>query len=69
MDRIFEIFKFRKEVAIPLIINVKEQIVIGSTWSFHFTYLTKEQKEILEFGIDCGFGERNSLGFGFVNVK
>jgi len=69
IDRIFEIFKFRKEVAIPLIINGKEQIVIGSTWSFHFTYLTKEQKEILEFGIDCGFGERNSLGFGFVNVK
>jgi CRISPR-associated endoribonuclease Cas6 len=69
IDRIFEIFKFRKEVAIPLIINGREQIVIGSTWSFRFTYLTKEQKKILEFGVDSGFGERNSLGFWFVNVK
>jgi CRISPR-associated endoribonuclease Cas6 len=69
IDRIFEIFKFRKEVAIPLIINGREQIVIGSTWSFRFTYLTKEQKKILEFGVDSGFGGRNSLGFWFFNVK
>ncbi|PKP54497.1 MAG: hypothetical protein CVT90_00980 [Candidatus Altiarchaeales archaeon HGW-Altiarchaeales-3] len=24
---------------------------------------------MLEFGVDAGFGEMNSLGFGFMNVK
>jgi CRISPR/Cas system endoribonuclease Cas6 (RAMP superfamily) len=25
------------------------------------------QQRVAEFGLDAGFGERNSLGFGFVN--
>jgi len=69
IERIFEIFKFRKGPIINhVIIDGKEQILVGSLWEFLFSYLSKEQKKILEFGIDCGFGERNSLGFGFINV-
>jgi CRISPR-associated endoribonuclease Cas6 len=68
IDRIFEMFKFVKSTVNHTIINGKEQMLVGSIWEFGFSYLSPEQKKILEFGIDCGFGERNSLGFGFVNV-
>jgi CRISPR-associated endoribonuclease Cas6 len=69
IERIFEMFKFVKSIANHVVINGREQMIIGSIWEFWFSYLSKEQKKILRFGIDCGFGERNSLGFGFINVK
>jgi CRISPR-associated endoribonuclease Cas6 len=68
IERIFEMFKFVKSTVNHTIINGKEQMLVGSIWEFGFSYLNPEQKKILEFGIDCGFGERNSLGFGFMNV-
>lgn len=64
---IFQFFKFKKSVANHVIIEGKEQIFVGSLWEFYFTHFSKEQKEILKFGLDAGFGERNSFGFGFVN--
>jgi CRISPR-associated endoribonuclease Cas6 len=68
VERIFEMFKFIKPIVNHVIIDGREQILVGSIWEFMFSYLSKEQRKILEFGIDCGFGERNSLGFGFMNV-
>lgn len=65
---LFEQFKFNKSVVSHVIISGKEYKMVGSIWRFGFSYLNQEQKKILEFGIDCGFGERNSLGFGFINV-
>ncbi|MEM4625772.1 MAG: CRISPR-associated endoribonuclease Cas6 [Candidatus Aenigmatarchaeota archaeon] len=69
--QIFEQFKCIKEkpIVCNVIIDGKEQQIIGTLWEFIFSYLNKEQKKILEFGIDCGFGERNSLGFGFMNIR
>jgi len=68
IERIFEMFKYVKPTVNHVVINGKEVKIIGSIWKFIFSYLTKEQREILEFGIGTGFGERNSLGFGFMNV-
>jgi len=69
IERIFEVFKFRKgPIVSNVIIDGKPQVFVGSLWEFLFSYLSNEQKKILEFGIDAGFGERNSLGFGFMNV-
>ncbi len=69
IDRIFEIFRFIKgPIAVPVDIKGKKQVFVGSLWEFSFSVLSKAQMEILKFGIDCGFGERNSLGFGFINV-
>jgi len=65
---IFEQFKFKKPTVNIVIIDQTERMLVGSIWEFWFSYLSNEQKKLLEFGIDCGFGERNSLGFGFVNV-
>ena len=30
--------------------------------------LNSNNKDIIEFSIDSGLGERNSLGFGFMNL-
>jgi len=69
IERIFELFKFIKgPIANHVLINGKEQLFIGSLWEFHFSFLTPKQKKILSFAIDCGFGERNSFGFGFMNI-
>lgn len=65
---IFEQFIFKKETCNPVIINGREYPLIGSIWEFMFNNLPGDQRKILEFGLDCGFGERNSLGFGFVNA-
>lgn len=65
---VFEQFIFKKETCNPVVIDGREYHLIGSIWEFLFNNLSKEQKKILEFGLDCGFGERNSLGFGFMNM-
>ncbi len=65
----FENFKFIDSVVNHLILNKKEAKVYGSLWNFGFTSLTRTQKELLRFSFDAGFGERNSYGFGFVDLK
>jgi CRISPR/Cas system endoribonuclease Cas6 (RAMP superfamily) len=39
----------------------------GSIWEFSFSHLDWKKREVLRFGLDAGFGEENSLGFGFMN--
>jgi CRISPR-associated endoribonuclease Cas6 len=65
---IFEQFVFQKQVCNHVVIEGKEVRVFGSLWKFIFNYLSKEQQRILQFGLDVGFGEMNSLGFGFMNI-
>jgi CRISPR-associated endoribonuclease Cas6 len=66
---LFQQFVFRKQVCNHLLIKNREVRVFASLWEFHFSHLTREQRELLQFGLDAGFGERNSLGFGFMEVK
>jgi len=67
---LFEIFNFKKSTVNHVVIDGKEYRFFGSTWEFIFNGLKYDRKrrEILEFAMDCGFGERNTFGFGFVNV-
>jgi len=71
---LFQQFLFKKQVCNHLVFNdedsrVKEFKVFGSLWEFTFHHLTKEQRNLLQFGLDAGFGERNPLGFGFMDIK
>jgi len=66
-ESIIQRFMFRKQVSTRVLMKGLQQVVIGSIWEFWFN--DDICKELLEFGLDCGFGERNSLGFGFMNVK
>jgi len=65
---LFQRLEFEKTIVAHVPIKGREQKFIGSLWRFHFDWLNNQQKNLLEFAIDCGFGEKNSYGFGFVNV-
>jgi len=66
---LFEKLKFRRQVAVPLRMRGQETTVIGTLWDFHFGPMDETKRAILQFGLDAGFGEMNSLGFGFMNVR
>jgi len=66
---LIQMLTFRKQISTRLHFEEGTQIVIGTTWEFHFRGLSDDQLRLLEFGIDAGFGEMNSRGFGFMNVK
>lgn len=62
-------YTFFKTVSKPITLKLETQLAIGSLWELGFVAATNKQRDFLNFSIDCGFGERNSLGFGFVNAK
>ena len=66
--QIFSRLQFRKQVAVPLRMKGGESTVIGTLWEFHFGPLSRLKRRLLQFGLDAGFGEMNSLGFGFMNL-
>lgn len=43
-----------------------DQVEIGTLWEFGFD--TNVNKDIIQFALEAGLGERNSLGFGFMNL-
>ena len=65
---ILEKLSFKKQVAIPLRMNGQDATAIGTLWNFSFQPLNGLKREILQFGLDAGLGEMNSLGFGFMNI-
>ncbi|MEM3445542.1 MAG: CRISPR-associated endoribonuclease Cas6 [Thermoplasmata archaeon] len=65
---LFEQFVFKKQVNLRYVIGGKSYGAAGSLWDFYWTHMDSVQRKIIEFGLDTGFGERNSLGFGFVNA-
>lgn len=64
---IFHNLILKKQVSTRIYLHDTEQIVIGSMWEFWFD--GELDTELLQFGLDCGLGERNSMGFGFMNIK
>ena len=58
---------FRKQISTKVFVKNTEQTVIGTTWEFLFDGL--RHKEMIQFALDVGLGERNSMGFGFMNLK
>ena len=59
----FTKFVFKKQIAQKLLVRDTTQTIIGTLWEFWFD----ENNELVKFGLDSGFGERNSMGFGFLN--
>jgi CRISPR-associated endoribonuclease Cas6 len=60
-----EKFRFKRQVSTHIFVGNSRIPVIGSLWEFAFSEIIP--KEIQLFALDCGLGERNSLGFGFMN--
>jgi CRISPR-associated endoribonuclease Cas6 len=67
-EPLFQQFVFKKTVCNHVIIDGVERRIFGSLWEFVFDYLSNKQQNIFQFAVDTGFGELNSLGFGFMNV-
>lgn len=61
-------YKFLKMVSKPITMKQERQMIIGSMWELSFAPRSPLERRVLEFALDCGFGERNSLGFGFMNL-
>ena len=68
-DNLFSNFSFKREVAIRLNKKGNKFIIIGSLWNSLEFNLNKNNRDFYQFLFDVGFGEKNSLGFGFVNKK
>lgn len=65
---IFDNLEFKKEVAVRNFKGGKEFIVIGNVWSLlEKKEIKKEEKKFYSFIMECGLGEKNSMGFGFIN--
>ena len=57
---LFEQFVFRRATATKVVIDGKEYVMVGSMWEFIWSYMDETQRRVIEFGLDAGFGERNS---------
>ena len=69
-EPIFDILSFKKEVAVNIKIEKDEFSIIGSLWNLlKKTWIEKEDRKFYKFLMDTGLGEKNSLGFGFLNPK
>jgi CRISPR-associated endoribonuclease Cas6 len=60
-----EEFRFKKQVSTSIQLHHSKITVIGSLWEFTFSENADKNAQL--FALDCGIGERNSLGFGFIN--
>ena len=58
---------FKKQISTKLFVKDTEQTVIGSTWEFMFD--GSKYGGLNQFALEVGLGERNSMGFGFMNLK
>ncbi len=67
---IFDEVVFNKEVAVRIARGGTEFLIIGSMWyNLRRMRIEKGLKKFFNFIKDCGLGEKNSLGFGFLNPR
>ncbi len=63
---LFQKFKFKKQISTRVTMKDFDHVVIGTVWEFGFD--TNVNEDMIQFALDAGLGERNSLGFGFMNL-
>lgn len=68
-SELFTNFEFGREVSIRLVKNNNKFIIIGSLWKNLEFNLTSQNKDFYRFLFENGLGEKNSLGFGFLNCR
>lgn len=67
---LFDEYMLRRQFALPVTVTTGvEQTYILSQWTFKYTVRTDAHREYLNLLLDTGIGERNGLGFGFLNPK
>lgn len=67
---LFDSYELLKTFAIPVEVTQGETMTyVLSKWKFGYTVRDDHHRRHLNLGLDCGLGERNSLGLGFVNIR
>lgn len=66
---LFTNFEFSREVSVRLEKKGNRFIVIGTLWKNLEFNLTSKNKDFYNFLFENGLGEKNSLGFGFLNCR
>ena len=64
---LFDSLSFKKQIAVHIKKPGKDIRIIGTKWIFEKRRIPKELYKFYNFLLDCGLGEKNSLGFGFLN--
>ncbi|AAT42639.1 CRISPR-associated endoribonuclease Cas6 [Picrophilus oshimae] len=65
---LFDKMKFHKEVSVLLNKGTKNFNIIGTMWyKLDLLRLRRSEVKFYKFIMDAGLGEKNSLGFGFIN--
>jgi len=66
---LFEEYDLLKTYALPVQVAENTELTyIVSKWRFGYTVRDDDHRRHLNLALDTGLGERNSLGFGFVNI-
>lgn len=66
---LFESYELMKTFAIPVTVTEgRTETWVLSKWTFEYTIRDDHHRRHLNLALDVGIGERNSLGFGFVNI-
>lgn len=67
---LFESYELIKTFALPVTVTEGEEMTfVVSKWRFGYRVRDDHHRRHLNLALDCGIGERNSLGFGFVNIS
>ena len=67
-EPIFDSFRLRKEVAVRLSKSGTDFLLIGTVWKMlKKEKISRDKMDFYRFIVDAGIGEKNSLGFGFLN--
>jgi CRISPR-associated endoribonuclease Cas6 len=67
---LFESYEFIKTYALPVTVTEGEEMTyVVSKWRLGYRVRDDHHRRHLNLALDCGIGERNSLGFGFVNIR
>ena len=67
-EDLFDFLQFKKEVSIVVKKDDKSFVIIGTMWEVLQKRIPRGYGRFYRFITDCGIGEKNSLGFGFLNV-
>lgn len=66
---LFEGYELLKTFAVPLEVTQGQKLTfVLSKWRFNYTVRDDDHRRHLNLALDCGLGERNSLGLGFCNL-
>lgn len=68
-DPVIDTVSFLRQVVISLPIEERTFKIPAGFWEFHFDNLRGVRKQVVEFALDDGVGERTSFGLGFLNAS